>query len=56
MHLDTSDNYSACDTCTRLKPLASGLHLAVDYYPSQWPEWMWQSDVARMRGSNIPFV
>ena len=34
----------------------SGLHLAVDYYPSQWPEWMWESDVARMRDSNISFV
>lgn len=33
-----------------------GLHLAVDYYPSQWPEWMWESDVARMRESNISFV
>jgi beta-galactosidase len=34
----------------------SGPHLAVDYYPSQWPEWMWESDVARMRDSNISFV
>src|ERR1700712_782843 len=43
-----------------LKPDSSrwptGLHLAVDYYPSQWPEWMWESDVARMRESNISFV
>lgn len=34
----------------------SGIHLAVDYYPSQWPEWMWESDVARMRDTNISFV
>jgi len=34
----------------------NGLHLAVDYYPSQWPEWMWESDVARMRESNISVV
>lgn len=34
----------------------SGLHLAVDYYPSQWPEWMWESDVARMSESNISYV
>jgi len=34
----------------------SGLHLAVDYYPSQWPDWMWEADVARMRESNISFV
>ena len=34
----------------------SGIHLAVDYYPSQWPEWMWEGDVARMRDSNISFV
>ncbi|USW50841.1 Putative glycoside hydrolase, family 42, beta-galactosidase trimerization [Septoria linicola] len=34
----------------------AGLHLAVDYYPSQWPEWMWESDLARMAASNISFV
>ncbi|EME86432.1 glycoside hydrolase family 42 protein [Pseudocercospora fijiensis CIRAD86] len=34
----------------------SGIHLAVDYYPSQWPEWMWESDVARMRDSNFSYV
>ncbi|KXT06639.1 hypothetical protein AC578_8496 [Pseudocercospora eumusae] len=34
----------------------SGIHLAVDYYPSQWPEWMWEPDVARMRDSNISYV
>ncbi|KAF2170008.1 glycoside hydrolase family 42 protein [Zasmidium cellare ATCC 36951] len=33
-----------------------GMNLAVDYYPSQWPEWMWESDVARMRDNNISFV
>ncbi|TIA10398.1 hypothetical protein D6C80_08082 [Aureobasidium pullulans] len=34
----------------------SGLHLAVDYYPSQWPEYMWESDVAAMRDANISYV
>lgn len=34
----------------------TGLHLAVDYYPSQWPESMWEPDVARMRDANISFV
>lgn len=34
----------------------SGLHLAVDYYPAQWPEWMWESDVERMRDSGISIV
>lgn len=34
----------------------SGIHLAVDYYPSQWPDWMWESDVSRMRDTNISFV
>lgn len=34
----------------------SGLHLAVDYYPSQWPEYMWEPDMARMREANISFV
>lgn len=33
-----------------------GLHLAVDYYPSQWPEWMWEADMERMRDSNISYV
>lgn len=33
-----------------------GLHLAVDYYPSQWPEWMWEADIARMSESNISLV
>lgn len=30
--------------------------MAVDYYPSQWPEWMWESDVAQMRDNNISYV
>lgn len=34
----------------------TGLHLAVDYYPSQWPESMWESDMARMRDANISYV
>ncbi|KAI1500720.1 beta-galactosidase-domain-containing protein [Biscogniauxia marginata] len=33
-----------------------GLHLAVDYYPSQWPEHMWEPDVAGMRAVNISYV
>ncbi|PPJ60661.1 hypothetical protein CBER1_03635 [Cercospora berteroae] len=33
-----------------------GIHLAVDYYPSQWPEWMWDGDLARMAESNISYV
>ncbi|ROV90681.1 hypothetical protein VPNG_10099 [Cytospora leucostoma] len=34
----------------------SGLHLSVDYYPSQWPESMWQPDIAAMRDLNISYV
>lgn len=34
----------------------SGLHLAVDYYPSQWPESMWEPDMARMRDANLSYV
>ncbi|KAK8052672.1 hypothetical protein PG996_011973 [Apiospora saccharicola] len=34
----------------------SGLHLAVDYYPSQWPESMWETEMARMRDANISYV
>ncbi|KAF3024550.1 hypothetical protein E8E15_007635 [Penicillium rubens] len=33
-----------------------GTHLAVDYYPSQWPEQMWESDIAQMRDANLSFV
>ena len=34
----------------------SGLHLAVDYYPSQWPESMWEDDISRMRDANLSYV
>ena len=34
----------------------SGTHLAVDYYPSQWPEQVWESDFAHMRGANLSYV
>lgn len=34
----------------------SGLHLAVDYYPSQWPESMWEPDIAAMKDLNISYV
>lgn len=33
-----------------------GIHLAVDYYPSQWPEQVWKSDIAQMRDANISYV
>ncbi|KAI1634795.1 beta-galactosidase-domain-containing protein [Biscogniauxia mediterranea] len=33
-----------------------GLHLAVDYYPSQWPEYMWEPDIAAMKAVNISYV
>ncbi|KAL3473037.1 beta-galactosidase-domain-containing protein [Aspergillus californicus] len=35
---------------------SSGAHLAVDYYPSQWPEHMWESDISQMRDANISYV
>lgn len=34
----------------------TGLHLAVDYYPSQWPESVWESDISAMRDANISYV
>lgn len=34
----------------------AGLHLGVDYYPSQWPESMWEPDIAAMRDLNISYV
>lgn len=34
----------------------SGLHLAVDYYPSQWPEELWEPDIAAMRDLNVSYV
>lgn len=33
-----------------------GLHLAVDYYPSQWPENMWEPDIAAMKDASISYV
>lgn len=34
----------------------SGFHLGVDYYPSHWPEEMWEGDVARMKDTNFTYV
>lgn len=34
----------------------NGLHLAVDYYPTQWPESIWESDIARIASSNFSYV
>ncbi|KAK7747565.1 hypothetical protein SLS62_009064 [Diatrype stigma] len=34
----------------------SGLHLAVDYYPSQWPEEMWEPDISGIRDANMSYV
>lgn len=34
----------------------SGLQLGVDYYPSQWPESMWEPDIAAMRDLNVSYV
>lgn len=34
----------------------SGLHLGVDYYPSQWPESLWEPDIAAMRDLNVSYV
>ncbi|KAK6003496.1 hypothetical protein QM012_009267 [Aureobasidium pullulans] len=34
----------------------SGIHLAVDYYPSQWPEDMWEPDMAAMKDASISYV
>lgn len=43
-----------------LAPSASrwpgGLHMGVDYYPTQWPEEMWEPDVAAMRHLNVSYV
>ncbi|KAL9526693.1 Beta-galactosidase [Sphaerulina musiva] len=51
---DASSRDTRSASRDRLWP--SGMHLAVDYYPSQWPEWMWEPDVARMRDSGFSFV
>jgi beta-galactosidase len=34
----------------------AGLHVAVDYYPLQWPESVWESDISQMRDNNISYV
>ncbi|QDS76178.1 hypothetical protein FKW77_007979 [Venturia effusa] len=52
-------NLSSSPNITKPSPESrwpSGLHLAVDYYPSQWPEWMWELDISRMRDSNVSYV
>lgn len=35
---------------------SDGFHLGVDYYPSHWPEEMWESDVKRMSDTNFTYV
>lgn len=51
---------SALNTATSLSPSLyrwpSGLHLAVDYYPNQWPEAVWESDISAMRAANISYA
>ncbi|KAK1142046.1 hypothetical protein N8T08_008252 [Aspergillus melleus] len=39
-----------------LERWSHGTHVAVDYYPSQWPEEMWESDMAQMRDANLSYV
>lgn len=52
--------YGPADANSTTAPSTSrwpdGIHLAVDYYPSQWAEELWESDVKRMAESNISFV
>lgn len=35
---------------------SGGFHLGVDYYPSHWPEEMWEPDVSRMKETNFTYV
>ncbi|KAI7540723.1 glycoside hydrolase family 42 protein [Hortaea werneckii] len=49
----TSSNASLTPDISRWP---EGIHLAVDYYPSQWPESMWEDDIARMARNNISYV
>lgn len=56
----THQNVFARDQNFSIAPSRSrwpqGLHLAVDYYPSQWPEDVWESDIAAMKDINISYV
>lgn len=51
-----SEQYGNNTLTPDLNRWPTGLNLAVDYYPSQWPESMWEPDVARMCEANISFV
>ncbi|EST04808.1 Glycoside hydrolase, family 42, N-terminal [Kalmanozyma brasiliensis GHG001] len=33
-----------------------GLHFAVDYYPAQWPEFLWADDAARMANATLSYA
>lgn len=48
-----ASNVSLAPSTTRWP---GGLGLGVDYYPSQWPEEMWEPDIAAMRDLNISYV
>ncbi|SPO46269.1 related to beta-galactosidase [Moesziomyces antarcticus] len=33
-----------------------GLHFAVDYYPAQWPEFLWEDDAAKMANATLSYA
>ncbi|EPQ32083.1 uncharacterized protein PFL1_00281 [Pseudozyma flocculosa PF-1] len=33
-----------------------GFHFATDYYPNQWPEFLWESDAERMANASLSYV
>ncbi|PWY97745.1 hypothetical protein BCV70DRAFT_44809 [Testicularia cyperi] len=55
--VDNSKDYSFSPT---RKPDTSrwpqGLHFAVDYYPAQWPEFLWEDDAARMANATLSYA
>ena len=53
--MSTDINYSTSVPADASK-WPKGLHFAVDYYPSQWPEYLWESDAEKMANASLSYV
>ncbi|KAN0066519.1 hypothetical protein ACQY0O_000613 [Thecaphora frezii] len=55
--VDTTTDYtfgSAVAPDARKWP--AGFHFAVDYYPNQWPEFLWESDAERIANASLSYA
>ncbi|CAN8102076.1 unnamed protein product [Discula destructiva] len=56
-HASTSQKaIRAANSTTPTNRWPAGLSIGIDYYPSQWPESMWEPDIAAMAALNVSYV